>query len=274
MAEPTNEPTKDTPASDDAALDQSKIDSLMNGGSGGGAEDAQEPAGSEPAAPSDTGEISQADIDALMGGSAGEETAAAEAPASSGVQEINQADIDALMGTQDSEDSASGADDSSASSPTEVKPDERLDSLGRPFDAAAAEMQAAIDAEKAEAEAAVPPTPAPATAAAPPAPVGAPLLLEELEIPVGLNIDPKRVTMLGDVNLPVKIELGRTEMKVEDVLQLGEGSVVELDKLAGDPVDVYINSRLVARGEVLVLNDNFCVRIGEVISNDPHRVSA
>jgi flagellar motor switch protein FliN/FliY len=61
---------------------------------------------------------------------------------------------------------------------------------------------------------------------------------------------------------------------VEDVLQLGEGSVVELDKLAGDPVDVYANDRLVARGEVLVLNDSFCVRISEVLSNDPHRVSA
>jgi len=88
------------------------------------------------------------------------------------------------------------------------------------------------------------------------------------------NLDPRRVTMLNDVKLRVKIELGRTQMLVEDVLKLGEGSVVELDKLAGDPVDVYVNDRLVARGEVLVLNDNFCVRISDVISNDPHRISA
>ncbi len=74
------------------------------------------------------------------------------------------------------------------------------------------------------------------------------------------------IELLSDVDLSVKVELGRTEMLVEDVLQLGEGSVVELDKLAGDPVDVYVNQRLVARGEVLVLNDNFCIRISEVIA--------
>jgi flagellar motor switch protein FliN/FliY len=56
-------------------------------------------------------------------------------------------------------------------------------------------------------------------------------------------------------------------MLVEDVLRLGEGSVVELDKLAGDPVDVYVNERHVARGEVLVLNDNFCVRINEIVAS-------
>ncbi len=89
----------------------------------------------------------------------------------------------------------------------------------------------------------------------------------------GAQVDPKRLSMLSDVKLRVKVELGRTRMLVEDVLSLGEGSVVELDKLAGDPVDVYANDRLVARGEVLVLNDSFCVRISEVISSDPHRVS-
>ncbi len=55
-------------------------------------------------------------------------------------------------------------------------------------------------------------------------------------------------------------------MLVEDVLRLNGGSIVELDKLAGDPVDVYVNDRRVARGEVLVLNDAFCVRISEVLA--------
>ena len=73
--------------------------------------------------------------------------------------------------------------------------------------------------------------------------------------------------MLGDVDLQFSVELGRTEMVVEDVLRLAEGSVVELDKLAGDPVDVYVNQRLVARGEVLVLNDNFCIRISEIVDD-------
>jgi flagellar motor switch protein FliN/FliY len=75
----------------------------------------------------------------------------------------------------------------------------------------------------------------------------------------------KGIDLLSDVNLNVKIELGRTRMLVEDVLKLNEGAVVELDKLAGDPVDVYVNDRHIARGEVLVLNDNFCVRINEII---------
>lgn len=74
------------------------------------------------------------------------------------------------------------------------------------------------------------------------------------------------IDLLRDVDLNVKIELGRAHMLVEDVLKLGEGSVVELDKLAGDPVDVFVNDRLVARGEVLVLNDNFCVRINEIVA--------
>ncbi|MEM6551909.1 MAG: flagellar motor switch protein FliN [Planctomycetota bacterium] len=75
------------------------------------------------------------------------------------------------------------------------------------------------------------------------------------------------IDLLSDVELTVTIELGRTEMLVEDVLKLGAGSVVELDKLAGDPVDVYVNGRHVARGEVLVLNDNFCIRISEIIAD-------
>jgi flagellar motor switch protein FliN/FliY len=78
--------------------------------------------------------------------------------------------------------------------------------------------------------------------------------------------------LLADVQLNVRIELGRTRMYVEDVLQLGDGAVVELDKLAGDPVDVFVNDRHVARGEVLVLNDNFCVRINEIL--DPSAEAA
>ena len=77
------------------------------------------------------------------------------------------------------------------------------------------------------------------------------------------------IDLLDDVELEVKIELGRTEMYIEDVLGLGPGSVVELNKAAGDPVDILVNERLVARGEVLVLNDNFCVRINDIVSPVP-----
>jgi flagellar motor switch protein FliN/FliY len=74
--------------------------------------------------------------------------------------------------------------------------------------------------------------------------------------------------LLRDVELDLKIELGRTHMYLEDVLKLRKGSVVPLDKLAGDPVDIYVNGRLIARGEVLVLNDNFCVRVAELVAGD------
>lgn len=72
--------------------------------------------------------------------------------------------------------------------------------------------------------------------------------------------------MIKDVDLDLRIELGRTHMYLQDVLKLKNGSVVPLDKLAGDPVDIFVNGRLIAKGEVLVLNDNFCVRIAELIA--------
>jgi flagellar motor switch protein FliN/FliY len=74
--------------------------------------------------------------------------------------------------------------------------------------------------------------------------------------------------LIRDVDLDLRIELGRTHMHLEDVLKLGKGAVVPLDKLAGDPVDVYANGRLIARGEVLILNDNFCVRVAELVAGE------
>jgi flagellar motor switch protein FliN/FliY len=82
------------------------------------------------------------------------------------------------------------------------------------------------------------------------------------------NAEAATLDLIRDVELDLKIELGRTEMYLEDVLKLRKGSVVPLDKLAGDPVDVYVNGRLIARGEVLVLNDNFCVRVAELIATE------
>lgn len=74
------------------------------------------------------------------------------------------------------------------------------------------------------------------------------------------------IAMLRDVALNVKVELGRTKVLVQDVLKLGPGSIVELDKLTGDPLDLCVNDRLIARGEVLVINDNFAIRITEVVA--------
>lgn len=80
------------------------------------------------------------------------------------------------------------------------------------------------------------------------------------------NQEVATIQLLRDVELDLKIELGRTHMYLEEVLKLRKGSVVPLDKLAGDPVDIYVNGRLIARGEVLVLNENFCVRVAELIT--------
>ena len=91
--------------------------------------------------------------------------------------------------------------------------------------------------------------------------------MEDLAADASALAGSSTIDMLGDVDLHVTIELGRTQMLVEDVLKLNEGAVVELDKLAGDPVDVYVNDCLIARGEVLVLNDNFCIRVSTIVEN-------
>ena len=81
------------------------------------------------------------------------------------------------------------------------------------------------------------------------------------------DIQQGSLEMLYDVEMEVKIELGRAKMMVEDILNVKEGSVIQLEKDAGAPVDILINDRLVAFGEVLVLNDYFCVRVTEILSD-------
>jgi flagellar motor switch protein FliN/FliY len=83
------------------------------------------------------------------------------------------------------------------------------------------------------------------------------------------STDNTTLELIRDVELDLRIELGRTQMYLQDVLKLRKGSVVPLDKLAGDPVDIFVNGRLVARGEVLVLNENFCVRVAELVAPEP-----
>lgn len=72
--------------------------------------------------------------------------------------------------------------------------------------------------------------------------------------------------LILDVPLKVTVELGRTRMQIRDVLELGKGSVVELDKLAGEPVDLLVNGKLIARGEVVVIDENFGVRVTDIVS--------
>jgi len=86
-----------------------------------------------------------------------------------------------------------------------------------------------------------------------------------------LSVDSKtheaqNIKLLMDVELPVSIELGRTRMHISEILTLGPGSVVELDKLVGEPVDLLVNRKKVARGEVVVVEENFGLRITQLIS--------
>jgi flagellar motor switch protein FliN/FliY len=76
----------------------------------------------------------------------------------------------------------------------------------------------------------------------------------------------RNLDILLDIPLRVTVELGRTRMIVSDLLNLGQGSVVELNKLAGEPMEVYVNDKLVARGEAVVVNEKFGVRLTDVIS--------
>jgi flagellar motor switch protein FliN len=75
-----------------------------------------------------------------------------------------------------------------------------------------------------------------------------------------------RLDLLLDVPLDVSVELGRTRLSIQDLLGLGPGSVIELDKVAGEPLDILVNDRLVARGEAVVVNDKFGVRITDIVS--------
>ena len=80
----------------------------------------------------------------------------------------------------------------------------------------------------------------------------------------GGGIVDQNLGLLKEVHMKVKVELGRGRMYLKDILRLGQGSVVELERLAGDPLDIFVNEKVIARGEVLVLNENFCIRITEI----------
>jgi flagellar motor switch protein FliN len=78
--------------------------------------------------------------------------------------------------------------------------------------------------------------------------------------------EPSNLDMLLDIPLQVTVELGRTKRIVKEILEISPGSIIELDKLAGEPVDILVNNKLIAVGEVVVIDDNFGVRITDILS--------
>ena len=104
--------------------------------------------------------------------------------------------------------------------------------------------------------------------------------IEDIEAPgeggageVGDNVTPtaggetKSLDLILDIPLTVAVELGRSKMLINDLLQLGQGSVIELTKLVGEPLEVLVNQKLVARGEVVVVNEKFGVRLTDIVSH-------
>ena len=94
---------------------------------------------------------------------------------------------------------------------------------------------------------------------------GSPAEFGMLQMPMGVGLQ-SNIDLLLDVPLQITVELGRTRMLIKDVLELGIGSVVELNKLAGESVEVFVNNKLIAKGEVVVIDENFAVRITSIIN--------
>ncbi len=226
-AEPA--PTESSPeSSPESSLSQDDIEALLNQvDSGGGSSTAEEPADDSSPTKSSGQGLQQQEIDSLLNpGGAGASSEASPAPPQGG----------APGGGRSAE--------RSAGQEQEMGP--------RDVEYLLNQAQRALDSID--------------SGPRPDDPAGlAPFKFEEF-LGEPASTDHASLDLISDVELDVKIELGRTDMYLEDVLKLRKGSVVPLDKLAGDPVDIYVNERLIARGEVLVLNDNFCVRVGELIA--------
>ncbi len=82
----------------------------------------------------------------------------------------------------------------------------------------------------------------------------------------GSQPDVGNISLLMDVYMEMTVELGRTKKPIKEILGMGEGTIIELDKLAGEPVDILVNHKLIATGEVVVIDENFGVRVTEIVS--------
>lgn len=90
----------------------------------------------------------------------------------------------------------------------------------------------------------------------------------ELKADSGQPVAPERLDLILDIPVQMTVELGRTKLTIRSLVQLAQGSVVELDRLAGEPLDVLVNGCLIAQGEVVVVNDKFGIRLTDVIAPD------
>jgi len=221
-------------ADDSQQVGQDEIEALLKQAqdAGGAAETPAVPSD----APADDAAVDQSEIEALLSGASSPAPPVADADVA-----VDQSEIEALLsGT------AAPATAPAAASSAEVSQNDIELLLNK-----AEEALASVDQENDQ----------PASAM----PAGVQSFEFQKFSGTAANTESSTLELMRDVQLNMTIELGRTHMHLEDVLRLKQGTVVPLDKLAGDPADIYVNGRLVARGEVLVLNDNFCVRVAELI---------
>jgi len=243
--------------SDGGALDQDEIERLLSGMGGGEtpapSADSASAAASTPAPAADSGILSQDELNALFGGGATPPppTPPPPPPPSSSPQaEPPPQSAPAFADVWGDTPAASGWDVPAASLEADTGDDEEgiprgdLDYLGKRAEDSLKSIAAT--------------------------PMSLPTEVIEFQFPEFGGTVPSTehatLDLISEVDLDVKVELGRTYMHIEDVLKLRRGSVVPLDKMAGETVDIYINGRLLAKGEVLVMNENFCIRVAELLA--------
>ena len=219
------EEVKPEPSTGGAKLSQEEIERLMSGGA----------PSAPPPASSGSGKLSQEEIERLMSGGA----PSAPPPASSGSGKLSQEEIEQLM-------SGMAPSAAQAAPPRQPEPQQ---SSARPYEAAGQYM------------------PAPPAYAGEPRVINTkPVQLPPLDVADKIGQEQaQNLELIMSVPLEVSVEIGRTRRKVEDILTFSKGSLVVLDKLAGDQVDLFVNGLCVARGDVVVIDDNFGIRITEVL---------
>ncbi|WP_339732188.1 flagellar motor switch protein FliN [uncultured Gimesia sp.] len=230
----------------DDLLDPSEIEKLLSAQGGDAPADpppAKEAANEDAAGAGEL--LDPADIEKLLQGAGADPGGSSDDAGASPV--VNNDDIDDLF-NQHSEPEPAG------------------DQSGMPISASHAETEALLNQAEANLAAAISPNLGPGSGI--PGDLGGTKSFEfpDFESMASNPEEAMALSSLQNVELDLCIELGRTELLIEEVLKMKEGVVVPLDKLAGDPVDILVNGRIIARGEVLVLNDNFCVRVAEIIS--------
>ena len=221
----SEEEVKPEPSTGGAKLSQEEIERLMSGGA----------PSAPPPASSGSGKLSQEEIERLMSGGA----PSAPPPASSGSGKLSQEEIEQLM-------SGMAPSAAQAAQPRQPEPQQ---SSARPYEAAGQYM------------------PAPPAYAGEPRVINTkPVQLPPLDVADKIGQEQaQNLELIMSVPLEVSVEIGRTRRKVEDILTFSKGSLVVLDKLAGDQVDLFVNGLCVARGDVVVIDDNFGIRITEVL---------